>query len=235
VTPANRSWGLRDYDLPPVVWGGDPDCQHRWDCRGRDAWAASPPGRSSRLAMVALRGSAGHNGGRFCLLCSAWLGSLGLEPTPELYVEHLVDVFRQLRRVLKPTGTLWLNLGDSYFTRSVLRERGNRDVIKGCESQVLPDWRDYVRRGRVRYSSRHATLQDKDLVGVPWRVAFALQAQGWYLRSDVIWAKPNPMPESVRDRPTRAHEYLFLFSINRRYYIELIRVGCCSRCRTAPP
>jgi hypothetical protein len=96
--------GLRDYDLPPVVWGGDPDCRHRWGCRRRDRHGAPPPKRA-RLAMVALWGSAAGDGSRFCLLCSAWLGTLGLGPTPELYVDHLVDVFRQLRRVLKPTGT----------------------------------------------------------------------------------------------------------------------------------
>lgn len=153
-------WGLRDYDLPP-------DCRHGWGCRGRDRHGAPPPKRSSRLTVVAVRGWTAGDGSPFCLLCGAWLGSLGLEPTPELHVEHLLDVFRHLRRVLKPTGTLWLNLGDSYFTRSVLRDRGNRDVIKGFEGQVLPDWRDYARRGRVRYSSRHGPSKTRTWLASP--------------------------------------------------------------------
>jgi DNA modification methylase len=130
----------------------------------------------------------------------------------------MVEVFREVRRVLRDDGTLWLNLGDSYAsngargdTRSGFNERyfGSGNPGKQAEtSSVIPP------------NSVPAGLKPKDLVGIPWRVAFALQADGWYLRSDIIWAKPNPMPESVTDRPTKAHEYLFLLAKSERYYYD---------------
>jgi DNA modification methylase len=135
---------------------------------------------------------------------------LGLEPTPELFVEHMVEVFREVKRVLRPDGTLWLNLGDSYA--STLVGYGN----SGGSYEAERDWGDVTRPRRDIPTG----LKPKDLVGIPWRVAFALQADGWYLRSDIIWAKPNPMPESVTDRPTKAHEYIFLLSKSPRYYFD---------------
>jgi len=128
-------------------------------------------------------------------------GQLGLEQTPDLYVTTMLKVFRECWRVMRDDGTLWLNLGDSY-NGYMANQRGT-----GLE----------VKR---RYGLRSKELKQKDLVGIPWRVAFALQADGWYLRSDIIWSKPNPMPESVTDRPTRAHEYLFLLTKSRRYYYD---------------
>jgi DNA modification methylase len=135
-------------------------------------------------------------------------GQLGLERTPEEYVANMVAVFREVRRVLKPSGTCWLNLGDSYAASTA-----NRDGSNGYND------------GRTNRSKRFSVgpvmgLKPKDLVGIPWRVAFALQADGWYLRSDVIWSKPNPMPESVTDRPTKSHEYLFLLTKSARYYFD---------------
>ena len=133
-------------------------------------------------------------------------GQIVLEQTPDEYVARLVDVFREVRRVLRDDGTLWLNLGDSYAgagysnhanTGGAMREDGGKQ--------------------------KHLTgsgLKNKDLIGIPWRVAFALQADGWYLRQDIIWSKPNPMPESVRDRCTKAHEYIFLLSKSPRYYYD---------------
>ncbi|MFP3947112.1 MAG: DNA-methyltransferase [Longimicrobiales bacterium] len=133
-------------------------------------------------------------------------GQVGLEETVEDYVESLVEAFRQVRRVLRPDGTLWLNLGDSY---AGARSFGSSTVSRRRDRSEVP-------RSDVRVSG----LKPKDLVGVPWRVAFALRADGWWLRSDVVWSKPNPMPESVLDRPTRAHEYLFLLSKSERYYYD---------------
>jgi hypothetical protein len=129
---------------------------------------------------------------------------LGLERTPEEYVASMVDVFRGVRRVLRDDGTLWLNLGDSYA-------RGGRGggTRTGYKQLGQPGQRQ---RARGQNRPERSGLKPKDLVGIPWRVAFALQADGWYLRSDIIWAKPNPMPESVTDRPTKAHEYLFLLT-----------------------
>lgn len=133
-------------------------------------------------------------------------GQLGLEPTPEEYVARMVEVFREVRRVLRKDGTLWLNIGDSYAS-------GMRDAYA--------DDRKY---GGARASDQRPPtplgLKPKDLCGVPWRLAFALQADGWYLRADIIWAKPNPMPESVTDRPTKSHEYVFLLSKSPRYFFD---------------
>ncbi len=139
-------------------------------------------------------------------------GQLGLEETPELYVERMVEVFREVRRVLVRHGTCWVNLGDSY--------NGSRAGPQGASGQMA-DRSVAAARCRVRNGDLLApTLKPKDLCGIPWRVAFALQADGWYLRSDIIWAKPNPMPESVTDRPTKAHEYVFLLSKSPRYYFD---------------
>jgi DNA modification methylase len=132
---------------------------------------------------------------------------LGLEETPEEFVENLVQVFREVKRVLRDDGTVWLNLGDSY---SGSGEVGRKDKQKyGGISKV-----EHLHSGKVK------SLPSKNLVGIPWRVAFALQADGWYLRQDIIWHKPNPMPESVRDRCTKAHEYIFLLSKSPKYYFD---------------
>ena len=137
---------------------------------------------------------------------------IGLEPTPEAYCANMVEVFREVWRVLKPTGTLWLNLGDSYSGGGGAHkpEHANPGLSKSAERNGVPTSERDVMSG----------LKPKDLVGIPWRVAFALQADGWWLRSDIIWSKPNPMPESVQDRPTKAHEYIFLLTKNQRYYYD---------------
>lgn len=136
-------------------------------------------------------------------------GQLGLEPTPADFVAAMVEVFREVRRVLRDDGTLWLNLGDSYVARG--GAPGDRIGSDGYER------RNRGERGRPPMS---AGLKMKDLIGIPWRVAFALQEDGWYLRQDIIWHKPNPMPESVRDRCTKAHEYIFMFSKRPKYHFD---------------
>jgi DNA modification methylase len=138
-------------------------------------------------------------------------GQLGLERTPDEYVARMVAVFREVRRVLRDDGTLWLNLGDSYAAGSMSGRHGVNSSTSANRAHM----------GTALPARRPADgLKPKDLVGIPWRVAFALQADGWYLRSDVIWHKPNPMPESVTDRPTKAHEYLFLLSKSERYFYD---------------
>jgi DNA modification methylase len=147
-------------------------------------------------------------------------GQIGLEPTPDEFVTALVGVFREVRRVLRDDGTVWLNLGDSYNNRAVNRPSSHQAGL-GFESDHLgTSWRDHAANGRARMSISDGDLKEKDLLGIPWLVAFALRADGWYLRSDIIWAKPNPMPESVTDRPTKAHEYLFLLSKSPRYWYD---------------
>jgi len=131
-------------------------------------------------------------------------GQLGLEKTPEEYVSKIAEVFRELKRVLKKEGTCWLNLGDSYAGGGTGGHIDNKAVVK----EKAPE------KNSVQ------NLKPKDLVGIPWRVAFALQSDGWYLRQDIIWNKPNPMPESVTDRCTKTHEYIFLLTKNSRYYYD---------------
>ena len=174
-------------------------------------------------------------------------GQIGLEDTPEAYVARIADVFREVRRVLRDDGTLWLNLGDSYAgswgNQGRKETRGTQRAINGPMLQrlrsdsihddeccldedclcpagedggIYPDKK--TRTGS--WVNDHPTLKAKDLVGIPWRVAFALQADGWWLRQDIIWHKPNPMPESVTDRCTKAHEYVFLLTKSQRYFYD---------------
>ena len=144
-------------------------------------------------------------------------GQLGLEDSPQEYIDNLVAVFREVRRVLADDGTLWLNLGDSYNNRTKVRTSSHQPSLNGFEDD---NWAERARRGGVRMSLSGNGIKEKDLLGIPWRVAFALQADGWYLRQDIIWHKPNPMPESVRDRCTKSHEYIFLLSKSPRYYYD---------------
>jgi len=165
---------------------------------------------------------------------------IGLEATPEEYVNTLVEVFREVRRVLWDDGTLWLNLGDSYQASSYGKSENNdpknnktvgmnKRTVRICEHCG----NEYTGTMNQRFCSKQCAgydntprikkgvLQPKQLIGIPWRVAFALQADGWYLRQDIIWHKPNPMPESVKDRCTKAHEYIFLLSKNKKYYYDI--------------
>ena len=143
-------------------------------------------------------------------------GQIGLEKTPEEYVSKMVEVFREVKRVLRKDGTLWLNLGDSYAGSG---KAGNNPEYQKRHIQ-FGKIEIKERRGKPT-PSKKIGLKPKDLVGIPWMVAFALRADGWYLRQDIIWHKPNPMPESVTDRCTKAHEYIFLFSKSQHYYYDI--------------
>jgi DNA modification methylase len=161
-------------------------------------------------------------------------GQIGLEASPDDFVTELVGVFREARRVLRDDGTLWLNLGDSYNSSGGIHSgRDDNQSGVGAGSRV---WRQGAARadGAVRddglsrrnRDGTHAPgLKPKDLIGIPWRVAFALQADGWWLRQDIIWAKPNPMPESVTDRCTKSHEYMFMLVKSERYYFDAAAIA----------
>ena len=142
-------------------------------------------------------------------------GQLGLEETPELYVENMVNVFREIKRVLKDDGTCWLNLGDSYYGggwKGASLNKNSGDIQKAHKGTHCGE--------QIKHDPKHPIIKTKDLVGIPWRVALALQADGWYLRQDIIWHKPNPMPESVQDRCTKAHEYIFLLTKSANYFYD---------------
>jgi DNA modification methylase len=200
-------FGLRDYGT--ASWdGGDATCDHTPEHDlYRSAVAASTMVGTTDTQVEAQR--ARSRFGDECGKCGAHRidAQIGLEPTVEAYVAELVAVFREVRRVLRDDGCLFLNLGDSY---NAARDGGHAGGAKQASLSR--------HNGIERSGANVKGLKPKDLIGVPWRVAFALQADGWYLRSDIIWAKPNPMPESVRDRPTKAHEYIFLLTKSPRYF-----------------
>jgi DNA modification methylase len=140
-------------------------------------------------------------------------GQIGLEESPEEFIENLVDVFRHVREILADDGVIWVNIGDSYYNyRPGVGQRQGKQSIAG---QKFSEVEKCHKRGL-----KLEGLKEKDLIGIPWMLAFALRADGWYLRQDIIWHKPNPMPESVRDRCTKAHEYIFLLSKSKNYYYD---------------
>ena len=202
-------WGLRDYNLPPQIWGGDSACEHVWGDNHfeRKRGSIGDKGTYTGGSETQNHQGVGINQGQFCQRCNAWGGSFGLEPTPELYIEHTVEIFRGVWRVLRKDGTVWLNLGDSYVNHS--QPGGGDPTIKNRNI------------GDSKYTPTRAPgLKPKDLCGIPWAVAFALRADGWWLRQDVIWSKLNPMPESVTDRCTKSHEYIFLLTKSPRYFYD---------------
>lgn len=219
-------WGLRDYGT--ARWdGGAADCDHM---RSAVPLTADAPGRRcSTINDTRGSGTMAAAGARSyrdeCGKCGARRidDQLGLEATPDEYVARMIEVFREVRRVIRDDGTLWLNLGDSYAATT----KGSGGNGK---STLNTDGRDEARRIATLDRCNDARkfeprkfdhgLKPKDLVGIPWRVAFALQADGWWLRSDIVWSKPNPMPESITDRPTKAHEYLFLLAKSERYFYD---------------
>lgn len=147
-------------------------------------------------------------------------GQLGAEESVHEYVERLVAVFHELRRVLRDDGTLWLNLGDTYAAKARGSDEGWDKSRLTNPARAQKAQAASLRRTGESHRGERDGIANKNLIGVPWRVALALQADGWILRSDIIWSKPNPMPESVTDRPTRSHEYLFLFAKSERYYYD---------------
>jgi DNA modification methylase len=219
-------WGLRDYGIEPSVWGGEADCEHEWgDASWRPSrWGAhddETPGEKQGTNG----GSLGHRGSvkdqSVCVKCGAWLGCFGLEPTPDLYIEHAVTIFREVRRVLRTDGTLWLNIGDSYASSPPGCGKDGVSRFSTLHGVISDAYRDTLRSSvGQKMNTVVGKLKPKDLAGIPWMLAFALRADGWYLRQDIVWSKPNPMPESVTDRCTRAHEYLFLLTKSARYYYD---------------
>lgn len=201
-------WGLRDYGT--AKWeGGDAACDHL----GKPMATRANVNRNTGGKDVK-NAEAREPMGRTCSKCGARRVDLqiGLERTPEEYVAAMVGVFREVRRVLREDGTVWINLGDSYNAAG-RNGHGTRDGCKQGTNRASASGDDENR-------PTAPGLKPKDLVGIPWRVAFALQADGWYLRQDIIWHKPNPMPESVTDRCTKAHEYIFLLSKSERYWYD---------------
>lgn len=214
-------WGLRTYPECEVVWGGaDADCEHVWgEVQKRPHETRTNKdfnqrsGNASGDRQQEKGGRKGGASGRFCQRCGAWFGELGLEPTIDLYLEHMVSVMRGVRRVLRDDGCCWLNIGDSYAANRSYQVRDNKHCDVGNETGM----------------SVPAGLKPKDLCMIPARLALALQADGWWIRSQVVWAKGvsfcptyagSVMPESVTDRPVSAYELVYLLTKEARYYYD---------------
>lgn len=194
-------FGLRDYQTAKWV-GGDESCDHveRHSVHGGERADRDQTSQIFQYKDV-------------CGKCGATREDkqLGLEETPEQYIENMVDVFRHVRDILADDGTIWVNIGDSYSRQG------------GSKSGLSRHWDGREKTPESMHGTRQAKdigLKPKDLIGIPWMLAFALRADGWYLRQDIIWSKPNPMPESVRDRCTKAHEYVFLLSKSEKYFFD---------------
>lgn len=210
-------WGLRSYGTVPQVWGGEPGHPHKWGGPLRSPWANEVPGPNTGGKNHARNCSkiSGQNCG-----CGAWLGELGNEPTPGLYVEHIVEVFRHIRRVLRKDGTVWLNIGFSYAGSGKgptgwngASDQEQRQGFTGGLQRIGP-------QEHTNGAGRVTGYKPKDLIPIPWLVAMALQQDGWYWRSTIAWCKTAPMPESVDDRPTSAWEPILLLSKSAKYLYD---------------
>ena len=203
-------YGLRDYGTGKWI-GGDENCSHKRDSKYSDKTITGHANKDLTVGDAIYKS--------VCPKCGAVREDrqLGLEETPEEYIKAMVEVFRCVWDVLEDDGTLWLNIGDSYYN---YRPGKGQALVKQSvanSDQDLPQI--CARRG-----NKLEGLKEKDLIGIPWMLAFALRADGWYLRQDIIWHKPNPMPESVNDRCTKSHEYIFLLSKSRKYHFDHIAI-----------
>lgn len=210
-------YGLRDYGTGKWV-GGDPNCLHMRSTKISKNRKNIATGQVTQHDMGLGVGDAIYK--TVCPLCGAVREDkqVGLEETPEQYIERLVGIFREVRRILKDDGVLWVNIGDTYYGsgggRGTDYHDGRTDVVQSGNKGF-----NDMKYAPVLTKPRD-DLKSKDLIGIPWMLAFALRADGWYLRQDVIWHKPNPMPESVKDRCTKSHEYVFLLSKSPKYYFD---------------
>lgn len=200
-------YGLRDYGTGTWV-GGDPSCPHKRISK----YSPSTMTGHNQEELVGNVGDAIYK--NVCPLCGARRvdKQIGLEETPEDYIKKLTDVFHEVKRVLKKDGTLWVNIGDTYNSSSYHKDEKSSGYGKQGTNRGV--YENVVERPKAE------NCKAKDLIGIPWMLAFSLRADGWYLRQDIIWHKPNPMPEPVKDRCTKSHEYIFLFSKSPQYYFD---------------
>jgi DNA modification methylase len=199
-------YGLRDYGTGKWI-GGDENCSHKRDSKYSDKTITGHANKDLTVGDAIYKS--------ICPKCGAIREDeqLGLEETPEEYIKSMVEVFRCVWDVLEDDGTLWVNIGDSYYNYRPSKGQALVKQSVANSNQDLPQ--TCARRG-----NKLDGLKEKDLIGIPWMLAFALRADGWYLRQDIIWHKPNPMPESVQDRCTKSHEYIFLLSKSPKYYYD---------------
>ena len=208
-------YGLRDYGTGTWI-GGNPNCPHRRMNKYSE-------NTSTGHSQEELRGNVGDAIYKtVCPLCGAVREDkqIGLEETPEEYISRLVNVFREVKRILKPEGTLWVNIGDSYWGSGSRGYDFTGKLTEASKVQAGSKGTENLSNIPKLVGTTDTGIKNKDLIGIPWMLAFALRSDGWYLRQDIIWHKPNPMPESVKDRCTKSHEYIFLLSKSPRYYFD---------------
>jgi len=210
-------YGLRDYGTGEWV-GGDPNCDHLGEALQSEKCTLG--GRAPEDTTNDKRAKSGMPFKSVCGKCGAIRvdEQIGLEETPEEYIARLVDVFREVRRVLKDDGTLWVNIGDSYASNGA--KANNNGEGKSTMGWTGQKHDTLNKAAKMKLPKLQAGCKPKDLIGIPWMLAFALRADGWYLRQEIIWAKLNPMPESVTDRCTKSHESIFLLAKSQRYYFD---------------
>ncbi len=218
VVTSSPYYSLRKYDgQQERIWGGDPDCRHSWgESHEGDTRPYGAGLGKWQHGEAKVEGGRPHikiNQGCYCTKCSAWHGALGLESDPDLFVSHLVEVFREIRRVLKPTGCVFLNIGDGYAGGNY---RGGGVKTASAKQRSNAGTIDFM----ATKANVPPGLKAKDLCLIPARLSLALQADGWWIRSQIIWQKPNCMPESCRDRPTTSHEYILLLTKSARYFYD---------------
>lgn len=208
-------WALRDYSTEPIIWDGGKNCDHQWQHTVVPPKHSDDGKKGSGLAGSKTQAQCQRTLTEydFCRKCGAWKGSLGLEPTFQLYLKHLCDIFDEVKRVLKREGTCWVNMGDTYSGSGKGSTKDNFGCIQNKNRALISQFTaSQVKKG--------STLPDKCLVQIPARFAISMCDRGWILRADIIWHKTNSMPESVKDRPNLNYEHIFLFSKSRRYYYE---------------
>jgi len=203
-------WGLRSYEEAESVWGGDEDCDHIWGEKINEKKVGNSPSQNTTMTggMGIRETESEVSEGKFCQKCGAWCGQLGLEPDYRMYVRHLVEIGREIKRILKPSGSWYLNLGDTYAGSGMGR------------SSVDPKW-EGARKGEVDPPQQSSSISAKCKMLMPYRVALALIDDGWICRNDIIWLKPNPMPSSVKDRLNTTTERIFHFVKEKQYYYDL--------------
>jgi len=207
-------WGLRKYaGEQELTWGGREGCEHEWSGSFLPSTKNAQQGSTETVKYNLLVAQGKPGGSLVCIRCGAWRGAYGLEPTVEMYVQHTVEILREIRRVLRDDGVVFWNIGDSYCSI------GHKKSHSGFGTTTLAGGKSQEHHVYGRENDGRADgLKHKDLCLIPFRVALAAQADGWWVRSDIIWAKPNPMPESVTDRPTRSHEYILMLTKSQGYY-----------------
>jgi len=204
-------YGLRSYDVPPVIWDGEDGCCHQWGSEMPEHHPGQVEQTKWKSADAAGKGQTAKSG-QFCSLCGAWRGSLGLEPTYQLYISHLMQIFREVYRVLKKTGTCWVNIGDSYASS------GGASRHFGYQDPKYKNGRDGSYEEPTAYPQDK--VQPKSLIQIPERFSIAMTDAGWIKRNTMIWHKPNAMPSSAKDRFTVDFEYVYFFTKDKKYWFE---------------